>query len=53
MAQSKVAISVESVYKDFALPHEKKNSLKSVFVHPFQKKKVVIHTMPYEIYPSK
>lgn len=43
MAQSnsKVAISVQSVYKDFALPHEKKSSLKSNFVHPLKRTKTV------------
>lgn len=41
MLKSKIAISAESVYKDFALPHEKKNSLKSAVVHPFRRKRVV------------
>lgn len=31
-----VAISVSNVYKDFKLPHEKANSVKSIFVNPFK-----------------
>ena len=35
---SEVAIRVDNVYKDFYLPHEKSNSLKSNIVHLFSKK---------------
>lgn len=35
------AISVQSVSKDFKLPHEMNNSLKSLIIHPFRKRKTV------------
>ena len=31
-----IAISVKNVSKDFILPHEKVDSIKSVFVNPFR-----------------
>jgi ABC-2 type transport system ATP-binding protein len=34
-----VAISIQNVSKDFVLPHEKVDSLKSAFVNPFKKRK--------------
>ena len=36
MNNPEVAINVNHVSKDFVLPHEKTNSLKSIFVHPFK-----------------
>lgn len=36
-----IAISVEHVSKDFRLPHEMNNSLKSIIVHPFRKRNTV------------
>lgn len=37
----KLVVSVSHVSKDFQLPHEKVDSLKSVFVNPFRKKRQV------------
>lgn len=37
--QEDVAISVRGVYKDFKLPHDKVDSVKSLFVNPFNKKR--------------
>ena len=34
-------IRVDDVYKDFRLPHEKVNSVKSLFVNPFRRRKSV------------
>jgi len=36
-----IAVSVKHVSKDFSLPHEKVDSLKSVFAHPFRKRRKV------------
>lgn len=33
-----IAVSVKNVYKNFRLPHEKTDSLKSIFAHPFKKR---------------
>jgi len=38
MAENKIAISVNNVSKDFVLPHEKVDSVKSIFVNPFYKR---------------
>lgn len=38
MAKKKTAISVKSVSKSFHLPHERANTVKSLFVNPFQKR---------------
>ena len=38
MAKKKIAISVKSVSKSFHLPHERANTVKSLFVNPFQKR---------------
>lgn len=40
MADS-VAVSVENVSKEFRLPHEMNNSLKSLIIHPFRKRSTV------------
>lgn len=37
MSDTQVAIKVDSVYKNFRLPHEKVDSLKSAFVNPFRR----------------
>lgn len=37
MADSTTAIRIDSVSKDFRLPHEKVDSVKSLFVNPFRK----------------
>lgn len=37
----KIVISVEHVSKEFRLPHEMNNSLKSLIVHPFRKRSTV------------
>ena len=37
--QEEVAIKVEGVYKDFDLPHEAQNSLKTRILHPMSKGK--------------
>lgn len=34
---TEIAITVDSVSKDFSLPHEKVDSLKGLFTHPFRK----------------
>ncbi len=36
MSESDIVIRVDKVSKDFNLPHEKTNSLKSIFIHPFK-----------------
>lgn len=36
-----IAVSVQNVTKNFKLPHEKVDSLKSLFVHPFKNRKKV------------
>jgi len=41
MNNDEIAVSVKNVYKDFKLPHEKVNSLKDLFAHPFKKRKKV------------
>lgn len=33
-----VALEIKNVYKDFSLPHQKVNSVKSIFTNPFQAK---------------
>ncbi|MDB5179806.1 MAG: tagH [Candidatus Saccharibacteria bacterium] len=33
-----IAVSVKNVYKNFRLPHEKVDSVKSIFAHPFKKR---------------
>lgn len=38
-----IAISVHDVSKDFNLPHEMNNSLKSLIVHPFRRRSVEKH----------
>jgi len=38
MTSKKIAIKVDHVSKDFVLPHEKVNSVKSLFVNPFYKR---------------
>lgn len=35
-----VVISVKDLHKDFVLPHEKVDSIKGVFAHPFKRRKV-------------
>lgn len=40
MADS-VAISVQNVSKEFRLPHEAENSLKSLIIHPFRKRSTI------------
>lgn len=37
MSEKKVAIRIDHVSKDFMLPHEKVDSVKSLFVNPFRK----------------
>lgn len=36
--EDSTVVSVKNVYKDFKLPHEKVDSLKSAFAHPFKKR---------------
>jgi ABC-2 type transport system ATP-binding protein len=43
MGKRDVAIRVEDVYKSFKIPHEKHNSLKSVFLNLFKKKSYSRH----------
>lgn len=38
MSQKKVAVSVRGVSKSFHLPHERADTVKSLFVNPFQKR---------------
>ena len=38
-SHKEIAIKVEGVYKDFRLPHDKSDTLKSVFVNPFNKRR--------------
>lgn len=39
MADQEIAIRVDKVYKDFKLPHQRKNSIKSIFTGIFEGKK--------------
>lgn len=48
------AIKVDSVSKDFRLPHDKNSSLKSLIIHPFRKRKTVevqhaLHDISFEV----
>ena len=41
MSNDKTVVKVENVSKEFRLPHEMNNSLKSLIIHPFRKRSTV------------
>lgn len=54
MSSDKIAVSVKDVSKDFMLPHEKVDSLKSVFAHPFKRRRGIetqhaLHDISFDI----
>jgi ABC-2 type transport system ATP-binding protein len=38
MSEDKIAISLQNISKDFRLPHERADSVKSLFINPFRKR---------------